>query len=396
MGERECGKAPLRLVIAGGGTGGHVQPAIATLQELRRRVPLQVLWLGSAAGLERSVAAEEGIAFRAIAVGKLRRYFSLETPLDALRIPLGVAQSVRQLRATRPNLVFSTGGFVSVPTVVAARLLGIPSLTHEQTAIIGLANRINARFADVIALSYERSRALLGTHHGRIVVTGNPIRASLCDGDPAGAFRAFGLDPNQPLVYVTGGAQGAQAINGAVREALPRLLELVQMIHQCGRTAGEEERLRAAREALPCQLQGRYVIRPFIGPELADIYAAAALVVGRAGAGTVAELSALGKPSLLIPLPGSAGGEQQINARMLEEAGASVVLPQVQLNPERLAAEIEHLITGERLPAMAAAARTRGNPDAAARLADALLALAGRALTPDPGVSTVAHDDEGM
>ena len=374
----EHGAAPLRLVIAGGGTGGHVQPAVATLQELRRRVPLQPLWLGSAAGLERSVAADEGIPFRAIAVGKLRRYFSLQTPLDALRIPLGVAQSLRHLRAARPDLVFSTGGFVSVPTVVAARLLGIPSLTHEQTAVIGLATRINARFVDVIALSYERSRALLGAHRGRVIVTGNPIRASLYDGDPAGAFRAFGLDPNLPLVYVTGGALGAQAINSAVREALPRLLARVQVIHQCGRTAGEEERLHAAREALPPELQPRYAIRPFIGPELADIYAAAVLVVGRAGAGTVAELSALGKPSLLIPLPGSAGGEQQTNARMLEESGASVVLPQEQLSPERLAAEIEQLIAGKRLSAMAVAARTRGTPDAAARLADALLALAAR------------------
>ncbi len=368
----------IKIAIAGGGTGGHVQPALATLQVLREIANVQPLWIGSRDGVERGTAQQNGIPFRSIQTGKLRRYFSLQTPIDAARIPLGALQSILILRRFKPDVVFSTGGFVSVPTVVAAKLLGIPSITHEQTATVGLATRINARFATVIALSFERSRTTFEGWHRRLVVTGNPVRPILFDGSADRCREAFNLGGDRPLIYVTGGALGAHAINEAVMNALPRLLDLVEIIHQCGLAGrnGDLPRLEAARSALDPELQSSYVIRERIGSELPDVFAAASLVVGRAGAGTVAELAALGKPSILIPLPGAGGDEQTLNARVLADAGGAILLPQEQLTPDRLISEVASVLRPDHLERMATAAKTCGRTDSAALLADELLRLA--------------------
>lgn len=381
MGDGAVERAALKIVIAGGGTGGHVQPAIATLEVLRQRVPVEPLWIGSSGGVEAEAAARAQIPFRAIPTGKLRRYVSLHTLVDAVRVPLGVLQALRILRRVRPDVVFATGGFVSVPTVVAARVLGIPCLSHEQTATIGLANRINARFCDVLALAYARPAGPRPGWRARAVVTGNPIRASLLAGSSQTIAEAFGLDPALPLVYVTGGALGAHAINEAVRLALPRLVSMAQVLHQCGPTAanGDYPRLLEARAALAPELQSRYVVVERVGDELPGVYAAATVVVSRAGAGTVAELATLGKPAILIPLPGTGGDEQTRNARVLADDGAATLLPQAELTPDRLVAELQGLLQDPaRRAAMSARARAHGHAAAAERLADAILSLAGR------------------
>jgi len=368
----------LRLVIAGGGTGGHVQPAIAVLQALKKTTDVNAFWIGSYGGIEQSAANQAGIVFSPIQTGKFRRYLSLRTPIDVLRIPIGTVQSWRLLRRFRPDVVLSTGGFVSVPTVVAAGLLRIPTLTHEQTATVGLATRINARFAGVVALSFERSRAQLGRTRGRVVVTGNPIRSSLFQGSAERACEIFKLSSDLPIIYITGGALGAHAINVAVSVALPHLLEVTQIIHQCGPASGNGDlpRLIEAQSRLAPELRQRYVVRERVGEELADIYAAASLVVGRAGAGTVAELAALGKPAILIPLPGAGGDEQTLNARVLADAGRAFLLPQSELTPERLVSEIESLLNSDQMTAMATAARNDERTDAADRLAAEILTLA--------------------
>jgi UDP-N-acetylglucosamine--N-acetylmuramyl-(pentapeptide) pyrophosphoryl-undecaprenol N-acetylglucosamine transferase len=365
------------MVIAGGGTGGHVQPAVAVFQSVKETTDVKALWIGSHDGVEQAAAHQTGILFRPIQTGKFRRYLSLRTPIDILRIPIGVIQAFRLLRQFRPDVVFSTGGFVSVPTVVAAKILRIPSLTHEQTATVGLATRINARFADVVALSFEQSRAQLPNARARTVVTGNPIRAALFDGTADAAMRQFSLSPELPLIYITGGALGAHAINEVVLAALPRLLTFTQIIHQCGAASGNGDapRLLEARSQLPPELRRRYVVRERIGPELADIYAAASLIVGRAGAGTVAEIAALGKPSILIPLPGAGGDEQTLNARVLANAGGAVLLPQADLSPDRLIAEIDALLASDRLEEMSNAARAIGQTDATARLASEIMKI---------------------
>ncbi len=369
----------IRLVIAGGGTGGHVQPALAVLQSLRLRVDVDALWIGSRDGIEGTIAQDNGVSFRAIQTGKFRRYFSLQTPIDAARIPVGMLQSFKTLRRFKPDLIFSTGGFVSVPTVVAGRLLKIPSITHEQTATVGLATKINAKFANVVALSFEQSKTQLAGSKARIIVTGNPVRASLFNGSAGAARKHFSLSDGLPLIYVTGGALGAQAINQAVLQALPTLLQRAVILHQCGPASvnGDLPLLEKACADLPDELKPRYAVRERIGAELADVYAAASVVVGRAGAGTVAELAALGKPSLLIPLPGTGSDEQTLNARILSDAGASVLLPQDQLTPERLIEEIKRLLEPAMFARMSVASKPIGKTDAADSLASVIVNLAG-------------------
>ena len=375
---------PLRLVIAGGGTGGHVLPAVSVLEELRRReIPLDTLWIGSKDGVEREAAQREGVPFQAVSTGKLRRYLDARTVPDAFRVPVGIVQARRRLARFRPEVVFSTGGFVSVPSVLASRGIA-PVLSHEQTTILGLATRINMRATDVLAVSFEETRSRVGPFKGKVVVTGNPVRASIFGGDAQRARARFGLDPGLPLVYVTGGARGASPLNKRIEALLPELLDHIAIVHQAGPARANDDAagLAQLRATWPPERQRRYSVHEFIGEELADLYAAAMLVIGRAGAGTVAELAALGLPSILIPLPLSGGGEQVTNAHFLESAGAAIVIPQSEATPGRLRAAIIDLVSNpDRLTAMRDAARAVGRPDAAERLADELLDLAGRAST---------------
>jgi UDP-N-acetylglucosamine--N-acetylmuramyl-(pentapeptide) pyrophosphoryl-undecaprenol N-acetylglucosamine transferase len=377
----ETAPSRLRLAIAGGGTGGHISPAVAVIQALRRRgVTLDALWIGSKTGFEADAAQEHGIRYVAIRTGKLRRYFSLMTAADTLRIPLGAMQAVTILRRHRPDVIFSTGGFVSVPTVAAGRLLGIPTLTHEQTATLGLATKINARVCDVVALSYAGTETPRTGRNARIVVTGNPVRQALFEGDREQARRRFPLEFERPLIYVTGGAQGAQALNQTVAQILPQLLMRIEIIHQCGPNEGngDFERLRAQHATLPQSIQRRYLPVERVGDELAHIYAATTLVVGRSGAGTVAELAALGLPAILVPLPGA--DEQRRNAEVLANAGAARIIPQDDLTPQRLHDEIFELVdTPCRLSTMRNAAADLQSGQPAEQLVDELLTLAAQA-----------------
>ncbi|MBA2278542.1 MAG: UDP-N-acetylglucosamine--N-acetylmuramyl-(pentapeptide) pyrophosphoryl-undecaprenol N-acetylglucosamine transferase, partial [Chloroflexia bacterium] len=289
-------RSALRIVIAGGGTGGHVLPAIAVVEELRRRqTAVELLWIGSSDGVEREQAERSGVPFIAVPTGKLRRYLSFQNIVDATRVPLGIIAAWRALRQFRPDVVFSTGGAVSVPTALAAARMA-PILTHEQTAQIGLANRTVARVADTFAVGFEPTANLARKLHRRVVVTGNPVRRSLADGDAARGFERFGFDPELPLIYVTGGARGASPLNDRIGALLPDLLERCQVLHQTGPESANRDavRLREMREEWPARLQQRYQVVEFIGAELSDVYAATSLVVGRAGAGTVSELAYLG------------------------------------------------------------------------------------------------------
>lgn len=372
--------AHLRIVLTGGGTGGHVSPILAVLEEFERRnLDVEALWLGSKRGAERDAASALGIAYRHVSVGKLRRYASLHTIPDAARVPLGVAQSIPILRRFRPDVIFSTGGYVGVPAVVAGRSLRIPALTHEQTAVLGLATRINARFSQCVALSHVRTPRPSVARGGYVIVTGNPIRARLREGDACRLHEYFCLSSSLPLLYITGGAQGALAINDTVSAALPDLLESFEIVHQTGPNQfnGSFEHLTRQRSGLPPHLADRYHLTERVGDELAHLYAAASVVLSRAGAGTVAELAALGLPSILVPLPGAL--EQRENARMLESAGAAIVVEQDELTPGRLVDELRLLAEdADRRAAMSAAASsTVGESNPAERLVDELLQLAG-------------------
>lgn len=378
----------LRMIVTGGGTGGHTYPALTTINALQARLAEtgtapELLWVGVASGLEAKVAARNGIPFKAITTGKLRRSPNprelARNVVDAFRIPLGIAQAALTVARTRPAIVLSTGGFVSVPIGLAAAVFRVPYLMHEQTLSLGLANRILARFATRILLSHEASLDHLPPRaRRRAVVTGNPVRPTVLNGNPAKGLAAYGLDPSVPVVLVTGGASGAQQINRMLAGVLPDLLRHCQVVHQCG-SLNHAEMQQVAHE-LPAQVAHRYHVVDFIHDELPDLLAAAAIVVARSGAGTVAELTALGKASILIPYPVSAGDEQRITARHLEKQGAAVMLDGDQATPGHLHAAITSLLAdSHRRTAMSQAATAHGRPDAAIRVVTEILTVsAGR------------------
>jgi UDP-N-acetylglucosamine--N-acetylmuramyl-(pentapeptide) pyrophosphoryl-undecaprenol N-acetylglucosamine transferase len=377
----------LRVIVTGGGTGGHTYPALTTVTTLQRRLAEtgaapDVLWVGVAGGLESKIAERNHIPFRAITTGKLRRSTSprdlARNFVDAFRIPIGVLQAVLTVARTKPAVALSTGGYVSVPIGLAARLFGVPYLLHEQTLSLGLANRILARVATRILLSHEASLEHLPPRaRSRAVVTGNPIRSEVFQGDPARAFSAFNLDPTLPLVLVTGGAAGAQQINRMLTGALGDLLQHCQIVHQCGSLSHAEMQQVAA--SLPPHLAGRYHVLDFIHEELPDLLAAAHIVVARSGAGTVAELTALGKACVLVPYPHSAADEQRVTARHLAATGAATMLDGPTATPEDLRNAIRGLLADpHHRAAMEQAARTHGKPEAADHVVAELLAVTAR------------------
>lgn len=377
-GEEAAGQPARMVVIAGGGTGGHTSAGLAIAAALRERLGKTVglAWIGSHTGLEATRAPAAGIPYYAIATGKLRRTLVFRNVTDlALRVPAGFVQAWAYLGRLRPDVVVATGGFVAVPTALAATVRRCPLLVHEQVVVPGLANRLIARLADRVAVTFAASARAFPS--AKVVVTGNPIRPELRSAERTGAFRRFELDAGVPLVYVTGGAQGSHRINRVVGATLEGLLGACQLIHQCGENEYDDVGwLERQAAGLDQATRKRYRVIPFVTDTLPDVYAAASLVVSRAGAGTVAELCALGLPAVLIPLPGARGDEQTANARVLADAGAAVLLPERELAPDRLLAVVQELLASPtRLKEMGERARSLATPDAAARLVDLILTL---------------------
>jgi UDP-N-acetylglucosamine--N-acetylmuramyl-(pentapeptide) pyrophosphoryl-undecaprenol N-acetylglucosamine transferase len=369
----------VRVVIAGGGTGGHTSPGLAVAARLRA-VGVDVHWIGSRRGIEARRVPEAGLPFHAIPVGKLRRYWDWQNVPDlAVRAPAGLAQAWRLLRRLKPDLLLATGGFVALPPALAARTLRIPVVVHEQTSVPGLANRVAGRFARRIALTFPLTDGAFPPE--RTVLTGNPLRPELLGGVADEAARRFGLDlAAGPIVYVTGGALGSHRINRDLGLALPRLLPVCQLIHQCGDNpqTGDLAWLGERARALPEALRHRYALTAYVGAELCHVYAAAALVIGRSGAGTVNECCQLARPALYVPLPGTSGDEQTANARLVEAAGGAVLFPQVSLTPESLVGAVSRLLADlAGLAAMGERARSLAVPDAADRIARLLFEVAG-------------------
>ncbi|WP_030458972.1 glycosyltransferase [Kitasatospora sp. NRRL B-11411] len=382
---------PLRLIVTGGGTGGHTYPALTAVRALQERLAergrtAEVLWIGTAAGLEARVAPAEGIRFEPVATGKVRRssnpikMISPANVRDMGRVPLGAVQARSLITEFAPDVVLATGGYVAVPVGLAARSCGVPLVVHEQTVRLGLANKVLARAATRVAVSSESTLPLLPeSARSTAVVTGNPVRPAVLNGQADKAVTALGLhgfDRSLPTVYVTGGAQGSVQINTLVAEVLPWLLEHANVIHQCG--PANEAALRGVAETLPPHLGARYLLTGYMGAELPDVLALADVVVSRSGAGTLAELTALGKAAVFIPLPTSAGNEQAHNAVHLQEAGAAVALVG-DVTADALREALAPLLADPaRRGAMAARSREHGRPDAARRLVDVVLDAAGR------------------
>ena len=328
-GTRGRAGVPACLVVTGGGTAGHVLPALPVAQAFLR-AGAAVHFVGSTSGLEKRLVAPLAIRYHGIQTGKLRRYFSFANLLDALRIPVGIVQAWRLLARIRPGVVFSKGGFVSFPVVVGAWLNRIPVVAHESDLSPGLANRLAQRFTTTLCVNFESTRAA----HGRLVVTGTPLREELVRGDGARGRQRLGIDAGRPVLLVVGGSLGAARLNEALRGALEELLGTYHVVHVCG--AGKVD---ASLEALP-----GYTQREYVSDEWGDLIAAADAVVSRAGANALYEWLALGKPHLLVPLPRSASrGDQIENAAYAESRGWSLVLAEDELNRETLVSGVAKL-----------------------------------------------------
>ena len=312
-----------KIILTGGGSAGHVTPNLALLPQLQAE-GIEVHYIGTADGIERTIVSERSdITYHVISSGKLRRYFSWKNFTDPFRVLRGMFQARRIMREVKSAAVFSKGGFVSVPVVIAAHGKHIPVVTHESDYTPGLANKINAKFADKICVTFEDTLSHVGA---KGVHTGTPIRPELYEGDKERGLSFLGFDDKKPILLVMGGSLGAAAVNDAVRAALPKLLLSYDIVHLCGKGKVEESL------AQPGYRQFEYV-----NEELPDVFAATDIVVSRAGANAVFEFLALSKPALLIPLPRSASrGDQILNAGYFARKGFAMVLEQESLTPETL------------------------------------------------------------
>jgi UDP-N-acetylglucosamine--N-acetylmuramyl-(pentapeptide) pyrophosphoryl-undecaprenol N-acetylglucosamine transferase len=312
------------IVLTGGGSAGHVIPHIALLPLLQSH-GYKLHYIGSIAGIEKQIVERYSLPYHAIHSGKLRRYFSLKNFSDPFRIMAGYFQAIRILKKTKPDAVFSKGGFVSVPVVFAAHRLKIPVVLHESDFTPGLANRLCIPKAQKICVSFEDT--LVHLPQGKGVYTGTPIREQLFSGDKTRGLSLLSFSGQKPVLLIMGGSLGAQAINEAVDASLDKLLVYFDIAHIRG--AG-------LLNASLAQTAG-YSQYEFISENLEHVFAAASIMLSRAGANAVFEILALKIPALLIPLPRTASrGDQILNARYFEKKGYSRVLPQENLSPDTL------------------------------------------------------------
>lgn len=367
----------MRLLIAGGGTGGHIYPALAVARSLRARSDQRnapdLVWLGGHRGLEAELVADAGIRCRRLALRSLRTVDrSVHTILDPIRLGLSVPQAAAILARERPAAIFTTGGYVSVPVVIAAAPLRIPVVLWEGNAIPGRSVRAIARLTDALAVSHEAAGQALASAGVPTFVTGTPIR-DVTTIDRAAARTRLGLPADAPTILIFGGSQAVRRFNAAVSEALPRLLERVHVLHVSG-DSGYAAAL-AARESLPADRRGRYRPYPFLRDDMLAALVATDLVVGRAGASTLAEVTALGIPSVIVPYP-HAAGHQSANAEILAAGGATRIIRDEAFDADALVGATDILFDEPARAAMATAARGFGRPAAAAAIADLVLALA--------------------
>jgi len=362
------------IAFTGGGTGGHVYPGLAVIERLREHWEGRIVWIGSGKEVERSAVEAAGVEFFSIPSGKLRRSLSFRNLTDIFKIIAGYSAARKLLAELAPVLVFSKGGYVSVPPCMAAVSLGIPVFTHESDLTPGLATRLNAKRADRILVSWEKTLEYLPAgQRAKAVVTGNPVRAAIGRGDRAKGLAWLGFDTGLPVVLVLGGSQGARQVNELIAAILPGLNGLARVAHQTG--PGHA----------PCRpADAGYKGFEFVRGEMADVLAAADIIVGRAGAGTLWEGAAAGKPMIFIPLAGSGSrGDQVDNAEMLAASGAAVCLTGTAATPEALLKALLPL-TGslEKRNKMASAAQKTARPDAASAIADLMLARIHKEQTP--------------
>lgn len=313
-----------KIVLTGGGTAGHVTPNLALLPSLKA-AGYEITYMGSYDGIEKKLISDFDIPYVGISTGKFRRYFDPKNFTDPFRVIKGFSEAKKFLKQYKPDVVFSKGGFVSVPVVRAAAVLGIPCVIHESDMTPGLANKLCIPVAKKVCCNFPETLKLLPAD--KAVLTGSPIRAELSQGNKLSGLDMCGFSANKPVIMVIGGSLGAANVNKAVREALPKLLKDFQVVHLCGKDKVDNLLLNT-----PGYKQFEY-----IKAELKDLFAMADIVISRAGANAICELLALKKPNILIPLPAaSSRGDQLLNAKSFEAQGFSIVIDEDDLTTDLL------------------------------------------------------------
>ena len=319
------------IILTGGGTAGHVTPNIAMIPRLQE-LGYTISYIGSHDGIEKKLIEDFNIPYYGISSGKLRRYFDPKNFSDPIKVLRGYTQARKLLKQLKPDIIFSKGGFVTVPVVMAAKHRKIPAIIHESDMTPGLANRLCIPSATKVCCNFPETVAHLPAD--KAVLTGTPIRAELLLGDTNAARQFTGLNADKPVILIIGGSLGSVIVNDAIRKVLPQLLEQFQIVHLCGK-----DKLDESLADTPGYVQYEY-----IKEELADLFALADIVVSRAGANAICEISALEKPNLLIPLSAKASrGDQILNARSFEQLGYSKVLEEEELTNEVLINAINSL-----------------------------------------------------
>lgn len=342
-----------RIVLTGGGTGGHIFPLVAVAEELRKQYDnIDFLYIGTKSQMgdvAEKVMDDLNIPTKNISTGKMRRYFSPQYFLDFFRIPLGVMQSLYHLLVYMPDAVFSKGGYASVPVVIAAAIYRIPILTHDSDAVPGWANQIGGKLSRYVAISYPTSEKYFLA--SKTVLTGNPLREVILQGDRARGYERWGFSESRPTLMVFGGSQGAKVINDAILRILPDLSNLVQVLHVTGKEHYEQANKLAAEFGFKSG-RHRYFAVPFLDrEEMADAYAVADIVVSRSGANSITELAATKKVAIFVPLKRSANDHQRMNAFEIAKIGGALVMEESNIGENLLIEKIEELLTTKELRA---------------------------------------------
>ncbi|GGF77790.1 UDP-N-acetylglucosamine--N-acetylmuramyl-(pentapeptide) pyrophosphoryl-undecaprenol N-acetylglucosamine transferase 1 [Paenibacillus albidus] len=368
----------MRIVLSGGGTGGHIYPAVAVARQLEAEEgPADFLYIGGTRGLESKLVPQENLPFKAIDITGFRRKLSMDNVKTVLRFLRGVKASKKMLREFKPDVVIGTGGYVCGPVVYAASRLGIPTLIHEQNAIPGLTNRFLSRYADTVAVSFEgMESAFPGCKN--VIYTGNPRATTVTNASPQRGFASLGIPEGSTVVLVVGGSRGAKAINQAMIEMAPFVGKGngVHYVYVTGEPYYEDTRkaLRQNLGGLPNWLH----VLPYIH-NMPEVLACTSLIVNRAGASFLAEITALGIPSVLIPSPNVTNNHQEANARQLEREGAAVVLLEKDLTGQALHQAVEQIIGDAAVQCKMSEASLRlGKRDSAALVVKELRRLAAK------------------
>lgn len=354
----------VRIVISGGGTGGHIYPALAFIREIKKKNDrVEVLYIGTKEGLESKLVARENIPFKSIHITGFKRKLSFENVKTVARFLKGVRTCKKILKDFQADVVIGTGGYVCGPVVYAAAKLKIPTIIHEQNSVPGLTNKFLSRYVDKVAISFPEAKGFFPVE--KVVLTGNPRAQEVIGQDGEKGRASVGLSPNKKAVLIFGGSRGARPINDAVVKALPQFAKKpYQLLYVTGEIHYEQVQKEVEKIGNPSNV----IIKPFIY-NMPEVLAGIDLTVSRAGATTLAELTSLGIPSILIPSPYVTNNHQEKNARSLSENNAAVLLLEKDLTADNLVEQIDSiLLKDERLQKMKRAAKDMGIPDACDRL----------------------------